>query len=117
MFSWKIGPWTYLAITFAFVVFSAAVNTIFVSNPQLQHTPGIPLLFHGTATLLLILYVAVVIPARLRDATLSPWLALLMLIPLINFILWLYLFACTKESVAKRRSAKLRKSEKDSWNI
>jgi len=107
----------YLAITFVIVVILAGINTYFAYNPQLRHAMGIPSLFRAIDLLLPMFYLAIVIPARLRDSTLSPWLALLMLIPIVNFILWLYLFGCTKESVAKRRSARQQKSEKDSWNI
>jgi uncharacterized membrane protein YhaH (DUF805 family) len=117
LFSWKIGPWMYLAITFVMVVILAGINTYFAYNPNLRHASGIPSLYRGITIFLPLLYLTAVVPARLRDATLSPKLALLMLIPIVNFILWLYLFGCTKESVAKRRSAKRQKSEQDSWNI
>ena len=117
LFVWKISRAVFLVLTFTFFLIAAALNTILASSANLQHAPGIPLLFHSTITLLTIVYIVIVIPARLRDSSLSPWMTLLILIPLVNVALWLFLFSVTKESIARRKSANPPKSEKDSWNI
>ena len=111
LFRLKIGRGWYSLLMIACFAGASALNTVLASHKDLQHILGVPLLFRGAAFLLVAVYATVVTPARLRDLGLTPWLALLLLIPVLDIVLAVFLLFATKKTIENWKSSKRRKAE------
>ncbi|MGA2095435.1 MAG: hypothetical protein ABSH39_03980 [Candidatus Acidiferrum sp.] len=111
IFRLKIGRVVYFLLMIACVVAGSALNTAMAIHHSLQHIFGVPLLVHGIDFLILAIFAVIVVPARLRDAGLTPWLALLLLIPFLDIGLVVLLLFVTEKGIAKWRSRKPPKEE------
>jgi uncharacterized membrane protein YhaH (DUF805 family) len=111
IFRLKIGRVVYFLLMVACVFAGSALNTQMAIHHSLQHIFGVPLLVHGIDFLILAIFAVIVMPARLRDAGLTSWLALLLLIPFLDIGLVVLLMFVTEKGVAKWRSRKPQKEE------
>jgi uncharacterized membrane protein YhaH (DUF805 family) len=111
LFRLKIGRAVYFLLMVACGVAGSALNTTLAIHAGWQHIIGVPLLFHGIDFLILAIYATIVTPARLRDLELSPWVALLLLIPFLDIGLAVFLLFATKKTIERWKSRKRPKIE------
>jgi len=111
LFRLKIGRAVYFLLMVACVAAGSALTTTLAIHAGWQHIIGVPLLFHGIDFLIVAAFAVVVVPARLRAVGLTPWLALLLLIPILDILLVVFLLFATKKTIERWKSRKRPKIE------